>query len=88
VRAAVAAVFARLARPLPEVVATPHDERLLAHGRLGEAEKRDAAARAIEEIVLPAARLLLAAESRSALSEHATPTHPFSPVGEDAVDRC
>ncbi len=69
VRAAVSAVFKGLAQPLPDVASSPHDERLVAHGRLGEADRREVTTRAIEEIVLPAARLLLASESRSTLSE-------------------
>ncbi len=77
VRAAVSAVFGRLAPPRAEGAPLPHDERLVAHGRLGEAETQEAAARAIEEIVLPAARLLLATESRSALSEGVASTRPI-----------
>jgi hypothetical protein len=63
VRAAVAAVFAELAHSAPEIERDPGDERLAAHGRLGSSARREAAARAMAEIVRPAARLLLAASA-------------------------
>ena len=58
VRAAVVEVFAALGQGAAGGQ-TPSDPRLAAHGRLGEAEAKEAARRATVEVVLPAARLFL-----------------------------
>ncbi|WP_437640060.1 ferritin-like domain-containing protein [Sorangium sp. So ce854] len=66
VRAAVAEVFAGLGRAAVEERGSggerdgAHGAGLAAHGRLGDAARAEAAARAITEIVRPAARMLLA----------------------------
>ncbi len=74
VRDAVAEVFSTLERGAPNEV-TADDERLAEHGRLGAEAVRAATARAIAEVVAPAARLLLSApvgeESRSASAPEA-----------------
>jgi hypothetical protein len=60
VRDAVAAAFSTLERGAP-ILETAADERLAAHGRLGAEAVRAATARAVAEVIAPAARLLLSA---------------------------
>jgi hypothetical protein len=66
VRAAVEEVFAGLGRGGAQVIAGAEDARLAAHGRLGAAALGEAAARAIEDVVRPAARLLLSVRDKDA----------------------
>jgi hypothetical protein len=65
VRVAVADVFATLGSGAPSGQEKPGSRRLAAHGRLGEAEQRDATRRAILEVVEPAARLLVTGRAAS-----------------------
>jgi hypothetical protein len=72
VRAAVEEVFAELDHDKEaQVDEAATDERLRAHGRPGEAARRKAAAQAMEEVVRPAARRLLAASGDEAASRSA-----------------
>jgi len=66
VRAAVEEVFAGIGRGDVQAFDSGHDARLAAHGRLGDAARSEAAARAIEEVVRPAARALLASRGDGA----------------------
>lgn len=65
VRSTVARVFAAITMPASDAGSLAGSPILAAHGRLGEAERQRATAQALEEIVLPAARLLLGDEIRS-----------------------
>ena len=60
VREAVEAVFQRMEPPESMTLGASEDPRLRAHGRLGAKALREAAARALEDVVRPAARALLA----------------------------
>lgn len=60
VRAAVEAVFAGLGRGDARAPEGAHDARLAAHGRLSGKALSEVAARAIDDVVRPAARLVLA----------------------------
>ena len=77
VRAAVAAAFADLSAarfPLPARLADgPHQQLLVAHGVPDESMARAAIRRGIHEVVLPAARAMLAATAapRVAAEQHA-----------------
>jgi hypothetical protein len=71
VRAAVAEALSELDRAA-SIGAEAASDRLMAHGRLGCADRRAVAARAISEVVRPAARALLDAAAMSARADGAS----------------